>query len=100
MASTPTSGSIPPSLGSIAVVIAARILIVIFIFPFSFAATIEMTRGFAVVAYPAAYGDSGVMTFLVDQNGMVLQKDLGKTTDQIASAMTEFNPDKTWTVVE
>jgi Protein of unknown function (DUF2950) len=37
---------------------------------------------------------------LVDQNGMVLQKDLGKTTDQIASAMTEFNPDKTWTVVE
>jgi Protein of unknown function (DUF2950) len=60
----------------------------------------KMTRGFAVVAYPAAYGDSGVMTFLVDQNGMVLQKDLGKTTDQIASAMTEFNPDKTWTVVE
>jgi hypothetical protein len=60
----------------------------------------KMTRGFAVVAYPATYGDSGVMTFMVDQSGMVLQKDLGKTTDQLASTMTEFNPDKTWTVVE
>jgi len=60
----------------------------------------KMTRGFALVAYPATYGDSGVMTFMVDQNGMVLQKDLGKTTVQVASAMTEFNPDKTWTIVE
>jgi hypothetical protein len=60
----------------------------------------KMTRGFAVVAYPAQYGDSGVMTFMVDQNGQVLQKDLGKATDQVASAMTEFNPDNTWTVVE
>jgi Protein of unknown function (DUF2950) len=60
----------------------------------------KMTRGFAVVAYPAQYADSGVMTFMVDQNGQLLQKDLGKATDQVASAMTEFNPDKTWTVVE
>ena len=60
----------------------------------------KLTRGFAVVAYPAQYGDSGVMTFMVDQNGQLLQKDLGKATDQVASAMTEFNPDKTWTVVE
>lgn len=56
----------------------------------------KMTGGFAVVAYPAQYGDSGVMTFVVNQNGVTYQKDLGKTTDEIASAMTEFNPDKTW----
>ena len=59
----------------------------------------KMTGGFAVVAYPAKYGDSGVMTFIVDRDGVVLQKDLGRSTDQVASAMTEFNPDKTWTVV-
>ena len=60
----------------------------------------KMTGGFAVVAYPAKYGDSGVMTFIVDKDGVILQKDLGRSTDQVASAMTEFNPDKTWTVVE
>jgi hypothetical protein len=41
-----------------------------------------------------------VMTFLINQNGPLLQKDLGNSTDQVASAMTEFNPDKSWTVVE
>jgi hypothetical protein len=60
----------------------------------------KMTGGFAVVAYPAQYGDSGIMTFIVNQNGPLLQKDLGMGTDQAAAAMTEFNPDKTWTVVE
>jgi hypothetical protein len=60
----------------------------------------KMTGGFAAIAYPAQYGDSGIMTFMVNQNGTLLQKDLGKTTEQIASTMTEFNPDKTWTVVE
>ncbi len=60
----------------------------------------KMTGGFAVVAYPAMYGDSGVMTFMVNQNGVIVQKDLGQSTDQVASAMTEFNPDKTWTVVQ
>jgi hypothetical protein len=60
----------------------------------------KMTGGFAVLAYPAQYGDSGVMTFMTDQNGQILQKDLGKATDQAASSITEFNPDKTWTVVE
>ena len=59
----------------------------------------KMTGGFAVVAYPAKYGDSGAMTFIVDRDGVVLQKDLGRSTDQVASAMMEFNPDKTWTVV-
>ena len=60
----------------------------------------KMTGGFAVVAYPAKYGDSGVMTFMVNQDGVIVQKDLGQSTDQVASAMTEFNPDKTWTVVQ
>ena len=60
----------------------------------------KMTGGFAVVAYPAKYGDSGVMTFIVNNDGVVLQKDLGKTTQQAAAAITEFNPDKSWTVVE
>ena len=60
----------------------------------------KMTGGFAVVAYPAMYGNSGVMTFMVNQDGVIVQKDLGQSTDQVASAMTEFNPDKTWTVVQ
>jgi hypothetical protein len=60
----------------------------------------KMTGGFALVAYPAKYGDSGVMTFIMDKDGVVLQKDLGKTTDQAAAAITEFNPDKSWVVVE
>ena len=60
----------------------------------------KMTGGFAVVAYPAKYGDSGVMTFIVNHDGVVLQKDLGKTTEQAAAAIAEFNPDKSWTVVQ
>lgn len=60
----------------------------------------KMTGGFAMVAYPAKYGDSGVMTFIVDKDGVVLEKDLGKTTEQAPSAITEFNPDKSWSVVE
>ena len=60
----------------------------------------KMTGGFAVVAYPAQYGDSGIMTFIIDRNGVAYQKDLGTNTDQVAAAMAEFNPDKSWTVVE
>jgi len=59
----------------------------------------RMVRGFAFVAYPAAYGNSGIMTFIINQNGVVYQKDLGKDTGRKASGMTEFNPDKTWTQV-
>jgi hypothetical protein len=59
----------------------------------------KMTGGFAFVAYPAEYGNSGIMTFLIDQDGVLLQKDLGKATADIASKMTEFDPDNTWTVV-
>ena len=57
----------------------------------------KMTGGFAYVAYPAEYGVSGVMTFLINQGRVVYQKDLDKTTTDAATAMTEFNPDKSWT---
>ncbi len=60
----------------------------------------KMTGGFAVIAYPAKYGDSGIMTFLINQNGLVYEKDLGNTTGDLAAAMTEFNPDKSWKPVE
>ena len=59
----------------------------------------RMTGGFAVLAYPAQYGDTGIMTFIINQNGVVFEKDLGKTTDQVAATMTEFNPDKSWKIV-
>ncbi|MGB6191401.1 MAG: DUF2950 domain-containing protein [Terracidiphilus sp.] len=60
----------------------------------------KMTGGFAIVAYPSQYGDSGIMTFILDQNGATYQKDLGKGTSEIASTMAEFNPDKTWVAVQ
>ena len=59
----------------------------------------KMVGGFAFVAYPAEYGNSGVMTFIVNQDGVVLQRDLGKTTNEIAAAMTQFDPDDSWTPV-
>jgi Protein of unknown function (DUF2950) len=59
----------------------------------------KMASGFAFVAYPAEYGNSGVMTFIINQDGVLLQKDLGKTTKEVASAMTEFDPDAGWTQV-
>ena len=60
----------------------------------------KMTGGFAFVAYPAEYGNSGVMTFMINQDGVLLQKDLGKNTTQTATTMTEFDPDSIWTIVE
>jgi hypothetical protein len=56
----------------------------------------NMVAGFALVAWPAEYGVSGVMTFIVNQNGIIYEKDLGARTDEIAKAMTEYNPDSTW----
>jgi hypothetical protein len=56
----------------------------------------KMIGGFALVAYPAEYGNSGVMTFLVNHAGTVFQKDLGPDTARLAERMTSFNPDKTW----
>ena len=60
----------------------------------------KMIGGFALVAYPAEYGASGVMTFIVNHDGVVYEKDLGKDTEKIASAMKKFDPDKTWEKVE
>jgi hypothetical protein len=60
----------------------------------------RMTGGFAVVAYPVDYQASGVKTFIVNQDGIVYQKDLGPNTAQLVAAMTVFNPDPTWTKVE
>jgi hypothetical protein len=56
----------------------------------------KLTGGFALVAWPADYGKSGVQTFVVNQQGIVFQKDLGAQTDQIARAMTAYEPDGTW----
>ncbi len=60
----------------------------------------RMTGGFALVAYPVSYRDSGVMTFVVNQDGQIYQKDLGPNTDQIASEMMAYNPDATWQPVD
>lgn len=59
----------------------------------------KMTGGFAFVAYPAEYGNSGVMTFIINQDDVLLQKDLGTNTSQVATAMTEFDPDSNWQIV-
>jgi hypothetical protein len=56
----------------------------------------RLLGGFAMVAFPAQYGVSGVMTFIVNQDGVVYQKDLGPDTAATARAMKEFNPDSTW----
>lgn len=60
----------------------------------------RMIGGFGLVAYPARYRVSGIMTFVVNQDGVVYQKDLGKNTEKIAEAMTLFDPDTTWRKVE
>jgi hypothetical protein len=60
----------------------------------------NMMGGFALVAYPAEYGNSGIMTFVVNQDGVVYQKDLGKKTKKIAETMTLYDPDKTWKQVK
>ena len=60
----------------------------------------KMIGGFALVAYPAQYASSGVMTFIVNHDGVVYQKDLGRQTGKTAQAMKLFNPDSTWKKVE
>jgi len=56
----------------------------------------NMSRGFALIAWPAKYGDSGVMTFMISQEGQVFQKDLGKGTEAAAKAVKRFDPDASW----
>jgi hypothetical protein len=60
----------------------------------------KMLLGFALVAYPAEYGNSGVMAFIVNQEGIIYEKDLGVNTTRTAEKMKIFNPDKTWKKVK
>jgi hypothetical protein len=58
----------------------------------------NMIGGFALVAWPADYGNTGIMTFIVNQQGRVYQRDLGENTSQVASSMTEYDPGPGWTL--
>jgi hypothetical protein len=60
----------------------------------------RMTNGFALVAWPASFGASGIMTFIVNRDGIVFQKDLGPKTAALAAAMRLFNPDLSWARVD
>ncbi len=60
----------------------------------------KMTGGFAFVAYPVEYRSSGVMTFIVDETGVVYEKDLGPNTTKLAESLTGYDPDSTWHRVE
>jgi hypothetical protein len=59
----------------------------------------KMIGGFAILAYPAAYRNSGIMTFIIDKDGTVYQKDLGEKTTDVAVAMAEYNPGDGWEAV-
>jgi DUF2950 family protein len=56
----------------------------------------KLTGGFALIAYPAQYGSSGIMTFIVNQEGVVYQQDLGEQTGDLATQITAYNPDSSW----
>ncbi len=56
----------------------------------------RMVSGFALIAWPMKYGDSGVMSFMVNHDGQLYEKDLGKQSDAIANKTTAFNPDASW----
>jgi hypothetical protein len=60
----------------------------------------KMIGGFALLAYPAEYGNSGIMTFIVSHAGTVYEKDLGEDTEALAKKITSFDPDKTWRKAE
>ena len=60
----------------------------------------EMTGGFALVAFPVRWGESGIMTFMANQDGVVYQRSFGEKTARRAAAIKEYNPDKGWTVVQ
>jgi len=60
----------------------------------------NMIAGFALIAYPDQWGNSGVMTFIVNQQGRVYEKNLGPNTDKVAAAIAEYDPDPTWKMVD
>jgi hypothetical protein len=59
----------------------------------------HLTKGFGLIAYPAEYGNTGVMTFMVDESGLVMERDLGESTAELAAAITSYNPDRSWRLV-
>jgi Protein of unknown function (DUF2950) len=67
---------------------------------FSYVINGNMIAGYALIAYPAKWGSSGVMTFIVNQQGRVYEKNLGSDTATLAAAITEYDPDPSWTLVE
>ena len=67
---------------------------------YSYVVKDKMILGFALVAYPAEYGNSGVMTFVVNQDGIIFEKNLGKNTRRIAEAIKVYNPDSSWKKVK
>jgi hypothetical protein len=60
----------------------------------------NLTKGFALVAYPERWGKSGIMTFIVNQDGKVYQRNFGNDTGRVASRITEYNPDRKWKLEE
>ena len=60
----------------------------------------HLTKGFALIAFPARWGDSGVMSFIVDQDDKIYQQDLGPQTDEKARAIADYNPDESWHLVK
>ena len=66
---------------------------------FSYVINGRMIAGFALIAYPAQYGESGVMTFIVSNHGKIYQKDLGTATAKAAARIREFNPDASWQAI-
>jgi len=66
---------------------------------FSYVINGNMIAGFALIAYPDKWGSSGVMTFIVNQQGRVYEKNLGENTAELAAAVTEYEPDPTWKLV-
>jgi hypothetical protein len=60
----------------------------------------NLTRGYAVIAWPATYGNSGIMTFMTNHRGLVFEKDLGAETAQLAAAIDRYDPDSSWAPAE
>lgn len=59
-----------------------------------------MIAGYALIAFPDKWGNSGIMTFIINQQGRVYQKNLGPDTEKLATAITEYDPDPSWTLVD
>ena len=60
----------------------------------------RLVGGFAILAYPAQYGNSGIMTFITNHDGIVYQRDLGPDTEKVAQRIAEFDPGPDWTRVD